>query len=155
MTPEDFRTLEQRVDRQLRAQPARTAPATLHARVLAELARREALPWRRRSLAYWPLPLRVAFLLACMAGAWASLRLVPSLIEPFSRPLSWLDSAGGWVSFLDSLFAYVGSAVLHSLPAPLLYGGVLGLGALYALLAGIGVAAYRTLYIPVEPQQWR
>ena len=56
--------LERLVDELLRDQPLRHAPNTLEAHVFAEIARRAALPWWRKSFTHWPLLARVAFLIA-------------------------------------------------------------------------------------------
>ena len=64
-TPEE--ELERLVDRALHDLPLRRAPHTLESRVFAELERRAALPWWRRSFAHWPLPARSAFLVICIA----------------------------------------------------------------------------------------
>ena len=47
----------------LRNLPDRKAPAGLEARVLAEISRRAALPWWRKSFAHWPVAVRLGFLI--------------------------------------------------------------------------------------------
>jgi len=54
-SPIENLTLAKRVDAELRALPLVRAPAALQARVLAELARRQALPWWRQSFRDWPM----------------------------------------------------------------------------------------------------
>ena len=57
--------LESFVDQLVRGQPLRRAPATLEARVLAQLALQHApIPWWCRGFTHWPLTARVAFLIA-------------------------------------------------------------------------------------------
>ena len=58
--------LQRLIDRACREQPALQAPATLAARVMQGIARRQALPWWRRSFGHWPLAVRAGFTLACM-----------------------------------------------------------------------------------------
>jgi hypothetical protein len=60
-SPENRDPLESLIDRTLRAQPARRAPRTLESRVVAELARRAALPWWHKSYAHWPAVVRGGF----------------------------------------------------------------------------------------------
>src|SRR3954470_16437940 len=62
--------LETFVTRALRDQPARRAPQTLEARVMAELARRASLPWWRQSYQHWPAAIRGSFfVLSALAAA--------------------------------------------------------------------------------------
>jgi len=60
-------SLEREVSRALREVPLRRAPPSLESRVLAEIGRRAALPWWRRSFARWPRPARAGFTVTCGA----------------------------------------------------------------------------------------
>jgi hypothetical protein len=149
-------TLEQRVDRALQDLPLRRAPETLESRVFAELRRRAALPWWRRSFAHWPLPARAGFLVICIAligfafvGAAAAMDHLRSLIDSGALSLSWAREAGVLVASAGNLLA----SLWHAVPPALLYGGLVVCAALYAVLFGLGAAVYRTLYL--QPQNGR
>lgn len=94
------RRLERLLDRTLRGLPVRRAPATLESRVLAELARRAALPWWRRSFVHWPQAARAVFASMCLilaglafaAGGWAASGL-KSLHAVGVWPISWAREA--------------------------------------------------------------
>jgi hypothetical protein len=114
--------LERLISRTLRAQPLRTAPQTLEARVLREIERRAAVQWSRLDFMRWPVVVRVAFVLLCIAmakimfdvTAWGTTQLVAALRFV---PLDWV------------LGALVFSVVM------------------YAALFSLGAVAYRTLRI--------
>lgn len=155
MTPESDheKQLEHAIHRVLRELPERRAPRTLEQRVAAELARRAALPWWKKSFAHWPWAARVLFLLSSAAVVklllsatlWAMAGFeVAQLREAFATPLALLDAiqtAGG---------AIVGACeiVLRSIPALWLYTALVVIAALYATLFGLGAAAYKTLVAP-------
>jgi len=140
--------LERLVDRACRNQPALQAPATLAARVLQEIARREALPWWRRSFAGWPPAVRAAFTVACLL-------LVGSLFTPplariattAGEPVAWLHQAGASAALLNTVFSHVGGDLARSVAPHWLYSTALGIGGLYLLLAGLCATTYRTLYV--------
>jgi hypothetical protein len=153
-TPDE--TLERLVGRALHDLPQRRAPATLESRVFAELERRAALPWWRRSFAHWPLPARAGFLVICIAlialafaGAAAAMDSLRSLIDSGSLSLSWARAAGMVMESAGSLLA----ALWHAVPPGLLYGGLALCAVLYTVLFGLGAAVYRTLYL--QPQNGR
>jgi hypothetical protein len=142
--------LEQLLDRTLRELPLRPAPPSLEARVFAELRRRAALPWWRRSFAYWPLFARAGFVATCMAlvglaflqGAWAVARL--TALSPSGAPsMFWARQALAALAGAAKLAALIVGAV----PPAWLYAGIAVSAALYAALFGLGAAAYRTLYL--------
>jgi hypothetical protein len=144
-------TLEKLIDRLCREQPALHAPSTLSARVLAEIERRAALPWWRRSFSHWPVPVRTAFIAVCGAA------ILTSLSAPLARvfatvnvPLTWAYQTGATVSLLNSVFGHVGADLAHSVSPFWLYGTGLGIGGLYVLFAGLCATTYRTLYVTVE-----
>jgi predicted anti-sigma-YlaC factor YlaD len=143
-------TLERVVDRALRELPLRRAPHTLESRVFAELERRAALPWWRRSFAHWPLPARAAFLVICVAligfvfvGGATAMDGLRSLSDSGALSLSWAREAAALMASAGNLIALITRAV----PPGLLYGGLAVCTALYAVLFGLGAAVYRTLYL--------
>ncbi|HEY4367388.1 MAG TPA: hypothetical protein VGN07_09175 [Steroidobacteraceae bacterium] len=132
------------LDSVLHEQPLRRAPARLATRVLAEIERRERLPWWHHSFAHWPLAARALFLILCAASvkfaADASLWLTDRIeVTQFSNEVA---AVGVWLKITIT----VASTVLHNVPSLWFYGGVVFIGALYAALFGISAAAYRTLY---------
>jgi hypothetical protein len=150
-TPDE--TLERRVDRALRELPLRSAPGTLESRVFAELERRAALPWWRRSFAHWPLAARAGFLVICIAliglafaGGTAAMDGLRSLNDSGALSLAWAREAWVLMSSAGNLLTSLWRAV----PPLLLYGGLAVCAVLYAVLFGLGAAVYRTLYL--EPQ---
>ncbi len=142
--------LERLLDRTLRELPLRRAPPGLEARVFAELRRRAALPWWRRSFAYWPLLARAGFVVTCMAlvalafleGAWAVARLT-ALNTSGAPSMFWAREALAAVAGAGQLAALI----VGTVPPEWLYAGLAVSAALYAALFGLGAAAYRTLYL--------
>jgi len=142
--------LERLLDRTLRELPLRRAPPSLEARVFAELRRRAALPWWRRSFAYWPPLARAGFVVACMAlvglafmeGAWAVARLT-ALNASGAPSMFWARQALAALAGAGKLAALIVGAV----PPEWRYAGVAVSAALYAALFGLGAAAYRMLYL--------
>jgi len=142
--------LESFVDQLVRGQPLRRAPATLEARVLAQLALQQApIPWWRRGFTHWPLTARVAFLIAsygfvrlAIAGVMSIITFVGSR-EVAETAVSWAHVGTTAVSATVSLCSLIVSAI----PPLWLYGAAVCGFALYALLFGLGTVAYRTLYV--------
>src|SRR4051812_1841916 len=99
----DSKAIERLIDGVLRGQPPRSAPATLQARVFAEIERRAALPWWHHSFLHWPLAARVAFILAslgvvklALTGAMmliAGVQSEPAVVATLTRPLSWAEAS--------------------------------------------------------------
>ena len=140
------RRLETLVADVARGQPLRRAPASLEARVLAQLV---PAPWWRRGFTSWPLAARVAFLAAsvgfvrfALAGFMSVTEIVGSG-EVVGTAKSWAHSG----SEVVSITASTGSFVLHAIPPMWLYGAAAFAFCLYALLFGLGTLAYRTLYV--------
>lgn len=152
MTPTDpHEKLERAIHQTLRQMPPRRAPSSLEQRVLAEIERRAALPWWRKSFAYWPLPARGAFIvlsaavvkLAIMALVWAMAGFdTAQYREAFSTQFAWMQSGLMLWQTLTSSF----EAVLRAIPPLWLYGGLAFVATMYVALFGLGAAAYRTLY---------
>jgi hypothetical protein len=144
--------LERLIHQTLRELPSRRAPRSLELRVLAELARRAALPWWRKSFAHWPMAARAAFVVlgAGIAAAFvfvavsAQAGFEPGVLAAmFIREFAWVDAG---LSLARSLGDFTG-IVFRSIPPLWLYGGLAFVGAMYAALFGLGAAAYRTLYV--------
>jgi hypothetical protein len=143
--------LEQLIELTLREQPPRRAPASLESRVLAELARRAALPWWRKSYSYWPLAVRAVFIIASIgvaklgvdAAVWATSGLRASPVAgTLAAEVSWIHALSNSFYFLRSVWALL----IDSIPELWLYGGALAIGALYLSMFGLSAVAYRTLY---------
>jgi len=139
-----------------RAQPLRRAPATLEERVLRQIAQRAARPWWRLGFSDWPwpvrllcLPLGAAFVeLAFLAGtrvallwqSWqSSLRYSTLAVSAHStlQSLADLARAGRTLAALAAQ-GVAGNWVYGTAAAGLL---------LYALLFGLGAAAFRALIL--------
>ena len=146
MTPhESHEALARLLDRTLHELPLRRAPLTLESRVLGELERRAALPWWRRSFAYWPPLARAAFLVIC--GALIRLAFLGGTTAVAGvRSLSWVGVLTAWAGNLAALLA-------HTAPPTWAYEGIAVCAVLYAVLFGLGAAVYRTLYL--QPQNVR
>jgi hypothetical protein len=146
----DDRELEHFVDGVVRGQPLRRAPASLEARVLAQLASlQSSAPWWRKGFTHWPLAARGAFLLASIGFVRLALVAFMSVTdfvgsgEAAGAAKSWVQSGTELVSITSSM----GSFVLHAIPQSWLYGAAAFAIVLYALLFGLGTLAYRTLYV--------
>jgi hypothetical protein len=150
--------LEKFVDGVARQQPLRRAPASLQARVFAQIASQQvaplgsmvkgaSLPWWRKGFAHWPLAARAAFLIA----SYGFVRLALAGVMSVSN---WIRS--GDVAAVETLHqtgevvsttVTVVDLVVHAIPPMWLYGGAAVGFALYAALFGLSTFAYRTLYV--------
>jgi hypothetical protein len=147
------RRLESIVDRALCELPLRSAPAGLEARVLAELSRRAALPWWQHGFTGWPGIARIGFVLmgallvglAFVGGVWAVQNLGSPVLGALSMP---------WARHLVALVSVAGelASLIHVVPPNWLYQGLAASAVLYAALFGLGIAAYRTLYLDPNSQ---
>jgi hypothetical protein len=142
--------LEAAIHRVLRSVPDRKAPAGLVGRVFAELSRRAALPWWRKSFAHWPRAFRMTFF---VGSALAAALLVSGLMV-LARSQGASELAGsfagrfGWLVLAREIFASAGDRIrllVGGIPSIWLYGAVGMVAACYATLAGIGAVAYRAL----------
>ena len=154
MTAQEEARLEQLIGAACRELPPLAAPPGLAARVADELQRRAALPAWRASFSYWPIGLRVAFVLVGLAlvdltltpRTWSGTqRLAAQLLAPFRSMLARLEHAAAAIDLLGGLCRELGAALLQGIPTVWLYGAIALVLALYALLAGISATAYRTL----------
>jgi predicted anti-sigma-YlaC factor YlaD len=136
--------LAQLVDNLARSQPPRRAPASLEARVFAQIA---AQPWWRKGFVHWPLWARGAFLVASVGAVRLALAGVMSVTDFVSNAdvtaVDALHRTGEAVSTTVSL----GEILLHAIPPVWLYAGAAVGFTLYAVLFGLGTFAYRTLYV--------
>lgn len=143
--------LERLIQKTLRELPTRRAPGSLENRVFAELERRAALPWWRKSYAHWPLPARCAFLLGSaavlkaviMAAIWVMVGFETGPFnEAFSSSYAWAHAIG---DFMHSVVEF-GGAVLSTVPRFWLYAGGVCLASMYATLLGLGAFTYRLFH---------
>lgn len=151
MNPPDEKKLERTLHAALRELPPRRAPATLEARVMAEIARRAALPWWKQSFAHWPAAARAGFILVSAGvikvvlmavvfalGGFDAARFRETFAPQFAR-LQALASLG-------RVAADFVSGLVANIPPLWLYGGLATVAALYVAFFGLGTIAYRTLY---------
>jgi len=136
--------LEQLIDSLARSQPPRRAPASLEARVFAQIS---AQPWWRKGFVHWPVWARAAFLVASVGFIRLALAGVMSLTDLVSTAdVAGVDTfhrTGQAVSTTVSL----GELLFHAIPPVWLYAGAAVGFTLYAVLFGLGTFAYRTLYV--------
>lgn len=133
----------------LREQPARRAPPSLEARVLAEITRREALPWWRTSFLHWPLPMRVLFLLVSLGFVKLTLSVFSWLIAdaPVSQAISnAVASTRSTTSALATL-ADLFMAAIHAIPPLWLHAGLALVALSYLTLFALSAFGYRMLYL--------
>jgi hypothetical protein len=138
-TPAD--PLERWVQRTLSELPSLTAPASLEARVQAELSRRAALPWWRQSFAQWPMAARVGFVVLC-AAVMTLMALLIRTHDVSALPIAWAKDMNATVISASGFVALI----LRNIPTSWLL-IALGVGSLYTMLFGLGAIAYRTLYL--------
>jgi len=138
--------LERFIDKVLRDQPPRRAPADLESKVMAEIARRAAAPWWQSSFSGWPVAARLLFIIASAGFITLVLKASAIIMDPID---AGARSAALFadVAWIPSLFMTLGT-VFRDLPSLWIYGAVAILGALYPTLFGVSAAAYRTLYAP-------
>ena len=147
------RRLEAAIDAALCELPLRPAPPSLELHVLEELSRRAALPWWQRSFAGWPGFARVGFVLMCvvllglafLGGVWAMQNLGSPALGALSMP---------WARHLVALLGVAGelASLMRIVPPDWVYEGLAASVVLYAALFGLGIAAYRTLYLDPNSQ---
>ena len=148
MNPEE---IEKLVHTALRALPDRRAPATLEMRVLAALERRAALPWWHQSWSYWPQWVRAGFLLFC--GGLAGLLVFGGIYlqagfdaGPVRDALAPAMELVNQVRALGHVLADLAALAGRHIPIWWLYAAIAFVAGLYAMLFGLGAAAYRTLW---------
>ena len=155
MTPkrEPHQELEQLIHRTLRDLPPRRAPGSIEQRVLAEIARRAARQWWRKSFAHWPVPALAGFVvlsaglvkLGFMAGVWIMAGFDPAPFkETLAQPFSWLESG---LVIVNAITGFC-DIMLRNIPPLWVYGGLIFFASMYAALFGLGAAAYKALRAP-------
>ena len=146
-------SLEREVSRALREVPLRRAPPSLESRVLAEIGRRAALPWWRRSFARWPRPARAGFTVTCGALVAALLAATWPWAPGAALAGAGARAAGSWLPWARSALTLIdvardlGAALVRAVPLDWLYGAMAAGALLYTALFGLGAVAYRTLYL--------
>jgi hypothetical protein len=152
MNPQDPDKLEASIHRLLSKLPDRKAPSGLEARVLAELARRSALPWWKKSFAHWPSSIRAGFFIG--AGLAAALVVAGVFVLRQSsgahEVTAGISTSYAWFSVARDLVAAAGQrvkALAASVPPLYLYGGAAFLALCYAAVAAAGAATYRALLV--------
>jgi hypothetical protein len=145
--PEEDR-LERLLGDTMRDLPARPAPRTLESRVLGELARRASRPWWRRSFGHWPAFARVGWVTAC--GALIGITLLGGPWTAAMGSLQGGGALGSWIrqaAAITGTVGNLGASLVDTIPATWLLPGLVAAALLYALLFGLGAAAYRLLYL--------
>jgi hypothetical protein len=150
--------LERLVARVLREQPLLRAPASLEARVLAQIGRQARQPWWRRGFDRWPLAGRlliIAVCCTCAAAVWMfSMALWAHLTAAAAHP----ELGGAAASVLGSGRAIlsIGSLITHLLqavPREWLVGGLIATGTLYAVLFALVAIGYSLLCSRTDPSK--
>ena len=149
-SPEDEQKLEHLVHRALRELPSRRAPRSLEQRVQAEISRRAALPWWRKSFVHWPILVRASFLLFCAALARLAVSgsgwRVPGVVSSefkttFAQQFSWMESG---LAVLHAISGFI-DIMSRNIPSLWLYVGLAFFAMVYATLFGLGAVAYKAL----------
>ena len=142
----DHQSLERFTDAVLRDLPPRRAPASLEARVFAELERRAAQPWWQSSYRDWPVIVRLLFLAACVGLGSLAVRATQWLFGRSASTISGIESDFSPAAASVKATANAVSFVAHSIPSLWVYGAIAVIAVMYIVLFGIGAAAYRTLH---------
>lgn len=148
MNPEE---MERLVHSALHSLPNRRAPASLEARVLAALEMRARIPWWHKSWSYWPQWVRTSFLIFCgglagvfvLGGLYVHAGFDSTLV---SNALAPVMSFFAQVRAVGRAGADVVAVVSRNIPMWWIYGAVAFVAGLYAMLFGLGAAAYRVLW---------
>ena len=142
--------LERLIHQTLRDLPAHRAPRTLEGRVLAELARRAALPWWHQPYAHWPVAVRGVFFVVTAATAAVIIAAVFYVMRSSlaAEAVGEVRAGFEWLTFLRALATNVaekGATIFRAIPPLWLYGAFALIAAGYATLVGMGAVAYRAL----------
>lgn len=142
---------ERLIHRTLRDLPPRNAPRSLERRVLAEIERRAALPWWRKSFAHWPGAARIAFIVLSAGLVVLILTLGVRMMagfdatafkDAFAQERTWLENGASVVRAITDFF----DIMLRNIPPLWLYAVGAFLATMYFTLFGLGAAAYRVLH---------
>ena len=150
-TPPNDEHLERLVHRTLRELPLRSAPRSLESRVLAEIARRAALPWWRKSFAHWPLAAQAGFVVLSIGLAKLALSIGLWVMQGFDSAqfTTALAQQFAWVESVRAVARAIGSfceIMTRNIPPLWLYGGLAFVAVMYATLVGLGATAYRVFF---------
>ena len=144
--------LEKMVHAALRSLPDRRAPASLEARVLAAVEARTAIPWWHKSWSYWPQWVRAVFLVFC-AGLAGLLVYTGVYIQTGFDTAQTSGTLAPMLAFANRVLG-IGRGladfvmlVARHVPSLWIYGAIAFVAGLYAMLFGLGAAAYRTLWV--------
>jgi len=144
--------LEKMVHAALRTLPDRHAPASLEARVLAAVEARAAIPWWHKSWSYWPQWVRAVFLVFC-AGLAGLLVYTGVYIQTGFDAAQTSGTLAPMLAFANRVLG-IGRGladfvmlVARHVPSLWIYGAIAFVAGLYAMLLGLGAAAYRTLWV--------
>lgn len=140
--------LETEIDRELKRLPDLPAPPTLGSRVLAAIAYRACLPWYRQSWQRWPLPLRIAFLLASTAlvaalgfALWKVPQTAP-VTGAWHQFAGWFSPAASILNVIGTVLSAVGLAA-KQLGTAFFAGCLLLIALLWAVCVGLGTVYVR------------
>jgi hypothetical protein len=143
--------LEQLIHSTLRSLPARRAPRSLEARVLAAIEQQAMIPWYHKSWSYWPAAVRAAFLVGAAIVSTGTM-VAFNLMSQGAEANALAQAVTSRFQFVTQLFGaaawtiqFIGRSI-GSIPPLWLYGGLATFAALYATFFGLGAAAYRTLH---------
>jgi len=142
--------LESAIEQELRELPVLKASTNLTQRVMAEIARRAALPWYRQSWSHWPWPAQLAALVGSLAlvgglcyGTWYLPQT--AVFAAVSQRVGGVTMQFGvlW-NFVNVLFSAAVAVVKHlglgfiiaaAVVAAVGYAVCVGVGTLYVRLA--------------------
>lgn len=148
LTPEQ---LEQKIHALLREQPARKAPMSLEARVLGEIARRQALPWWHQSYAYWPNAVKLSFLVLATGVAGIAVLFSMQLLgvvsaESVTQVFS--PAVGAFNTLRTAASTVIGLVTpsVSDISSTYIYAALALVGGAYAVMLGLGATAYRVLW---------
>ena len=152
----DPEQLEKFIGAMLREQPLRIAPASIEARVQQELAQYAALPWWRRGFSRWPWQARLLFLplaFGCVQVSSLTNNGVSWLWQALSRSAPGAAAQSGIASFsgMEQALQTLGNMLSRGVPTIWIYGAAGFALLLYAVMFGLGAAAFRTLFATPEP----
>ena len=149
-SPDENDKLEAIVHRTLRDLPPRRAPRSLERSVFAEIERRAALPWWRRSFAHWPVAARAGFVVVCavlinvvLTGKVFTMAGIDSaeVTHAFAHHFSWIERGLIVVRAISGFF----EIMQRNIPALWFYGALLFFATMYAAFLGLGAAAYKAI----------
>ena len=151
MSLEYEKKLEVEIDRELKALPEISAPATLVSGVMAAIELRRALPWFRRAWHTWPGSLQGLFLVTMLAlfggicfGVWEA-----SHTATFGLAV---HKVGGWFSGLSAIFTALNAlagaivAMIKQVNSTILIAFLCAAGLGYALFLGLGTMYFRLAF---------